>query len=251
MIMLAPTTDTTIVGDADALASSVSMMIADARIQYSDCPFGTLSHHTSGGVSHYIRSSQDALVWGHRPVALEMIAKDWECITSRLVETHMFIVSTSHGQPTTSQIKSAYRPAWRPQIKSASTYEEIVAVLRLFGLDTLADRLGYLCSLADDDPDEPRIEVGSLREMALFLMGERQLLDPRIGVTLDGLIQIEWRVPDSGILAMVFLPSGLIRFAAISAPARSGVDRWSVNGMLPKDDALAAVRPFTEHIRLI
>ena len=136
-------------------------------------------------------------------------------------------------------------PAWRPQIEAAGTHEEIITALRLFGLDAVADRLGYLCSLAYDDPDEAPIEIESLRPMALFLMSQRQLRDPQIGITPNGLMQIEWRLPSNGILAMEFLFSGLIRFAAISAPAQRGVDRLSVNGTLPVDSTLEAVRPFT------
>ncbi len=163
----------------------------------------------------------------------------------------MSVASTFHEQSTAIHVKSAHRPAWRPQIAGATTHEEVIAVLRLFGLDTVADRLVYLRSLADDDPDEPRIEIESLRAMALFIMSERNLRDPRIGVTPDGLIQTDWRTADNGILAMVFLPSGLIQFAAVSGPAQPETERWRVNGALPKDETLLAVRPFTESIRLI
>ena len=92
------------------------------------------------------------------------------------------------------------------------------------------------------------MSIESLRALALFLMSERQLPDPQIGVTPDGLAQIEWRFPTNGILAMEFLSSGLIRFAAISAPAQRGVERLSVNGTLPKDEVLAAVQPFTARL---
>ena len=134
---------------------------------------------------------------------------------------------------------------WPTRIAAESTQEGIIAVLRLFGLEEVADRLGYLRGLADDDPDETAMEVESLRAMALFLMSERQLPDPQIGITPDGLMQTEWRTPPNGILAMEFLPSGLIRFAAVSAPAQPAVGRRSVNGTLRKDETLAAVRPFT------
>ena len=135
-------------------------------------------------------------------------------------------------------------------IATVSTHEEIIAVLSLFGLDAVADRLGYLRSLADDDPDEAPIEIESLRAMALFLMSERQLPDPRVGVTPDGFIQIDWSVQPNGLLAMEFLPSGLIRFAAISAPAQRGIERLNVNGTLPKDEILGAVRPFIPRLQL-
>ena len=139
-------------------------------------------------------------------------------------------------------------PAWQPQIESASTHEEIIAVLRSFGLDAIADRLNYLRQLVEDDPDKPSIALESLRAMALFLMSERELAAPQIGVTSDGLAQIEWRFPTNGILAMEFLSSGLIRFSAISAPAQRSVERLSVNGTLHKDAALEAIRPFTSRL---
>ena len=148
----------------------------------------------------------------------------------------------------TAQTRISPRPAWRPQIEAANTHEAIVAVLRLFGLGAVADRLSYLRRLVDDDPDEPTIKIESLRALVNFLMSERHLPDPQIGVGPDGLAQIEWRITANGILAMEFLPSGLIRFAAISAPAQHGIERMSVNGTLPKDATLDAVRPFTSRL---
>ncbi len=155
---------------------------------------------------------------------------------------------TSETQSIGALTKSSLLPAWQPQIESASTHEAITAVFRSFGLDAIADRLNYLRQLVEDDPDESPMAIESLRAMALFLMSERQLAAPQIGVTPDGLAQIEWRFPTNGILAMEFLSSGLIRFAAISAPARPGVERLSVNGTLPKDAALEAIRPFTARL---
>ena len=134
--------------------------------------------------------------------------------------------------------------AW-PDIDPESTHEATMAVLRWWGRGAVADRLLYLRNLAREDPEESPVDLGSLRAMAHFLRSERQLPDPRIGVTSVGLVQIEWRVPTNGILAMEFLPSGLIRFAAVSAPVGSGVERLTVNGTLPKEETLAAVRPFT------
>lgn len=170
---------------------------------------------------------------GPRPLTLESLAKCWVSVGKPIVWS------------TAVQPRITILPAWRPQIDAVAQHEQIIAVLRLFGLDAVADRLGYLHSLADDDPEEPRIDIESLRAMALFIMGERQLPDPQIGVNPDGLIQIEWRVSIDGLLAMEFLPSGLIRFAAISARAQPGLERLRVNGTLPKEDTLKALRPFT------
>ncbi len=145
---------------------------------------------------------------------------------------------------------TARGPAWELTIDSASTPNEIIAVLRLNRLDTIADRLKYLRQLVEDDPDEPPIAIESLRTLVNFLLSERQLPNPQIGVSPDGLAQVEWRIPTNGILAMEFLPSGLIRFAAISSTAQRSAERLRVNGTLPKKDALIAVRPFTSHMQL-
>lgn len=143
-------------------------------------------------------------------------------------------------------VRKRSRPAYFSD--TVNTPEAIIAVLRVFGLDALSDRLDYLQRLVEDDPDEPSMVLESLRALVHFLIDEQQLPAPQIGVSPDGLSQIEWRIPTNGILAMEFLPSGLIRFAAISAPARPGVERESVNGTLSKDATLDAVRPFTARL---
>ncbi len=157
-------------------------------------------------------------------------------------DTHKTWIATAFRR------RSPLRPPWQPQIKAAGTQVEIAALLRLFGMEGTADRLRYLRDLARNDPDEPRLNIDSLRFMALFTMAERQLPEPRIGVSPDGLAHIEWRLSANGILAMEFLTSGLIRFAAISAPAQASVERMHVGGTLPKDEALEAVKPFTKQI---
>ena len=131
------------------------------------------------------------------------------------------------------------------EIETASTHEEVSAVLRQNGLEAAAERLNQLGSLMAEDDNEPRFEIESVKALASFLVTEKQLPEPQIGVTPDGLVQIEWRVATSGILAMEFLVSRLIRFAAISAPVQPGIDRLSVHGTLPKDATLTAVSPFT------
>ena len=141
------------------------------------------------------------------------------------------------------------RIPWKKHIAEATKQEEIVAILRLFELDAIADRLGYLQRTIADDPDEQPLTFESLRGLALFLMSERQLPYPQIAISPEGNAQIEWRVGENGILAMEFLPvDGLIRFAAISAPAKLGVQRNKVYGTLPKEDALNAVKAFTSEI---
>lgn len=139
----------------------------------------------------------------------------------------------------------ALHPASEADIDTAGTPEEIIGVIKTLGRDAVADRLAYLRELVEEDPVEPPMDLESLRAMALFLMSERKLPDPQIGVDPDGIMQIQWRVPSDGLLAMEFLPKGLIRFAAVSEPATPGVERLRVSGALPKAETLDAVQPFT------
>ena len=129
-------------------------------------------------------------------------------------------------------------------VAEVEKHEEIIAGLRLVGLDEAANRLSYLESLADDDPDEPPMLLESLRHLALFLVSERRLGNPQIGISPDGLVGAQWYSENDAVVAMEFLADGLIRFAAISAPANCGVERQRVSGVLGKRETLQAVEPF-------
>ena len=177
------------------------------------------------------------------------------------LEQFIELLVQSQAQPLTTQYYGSHhqgqthgesqqwqRISWKRHIIYATKQEEIIAILRLFGLGAIADRLGYLQKMVADDPDEQPIVLDSLRQLALFLMSERQLPDPQIGVNASGLMQVEWRVPEDGILAMEFLPSDFIRFAAVSAPVTHGPQRMTVSGTLGKDATLEAVGVFTSLI---
>ena len=141
---------------------------------------------------------------------------------------------------------------WHSELDNAATTTAIVAMLRSQARQTVADRIDYLHALARDDPEEQPIAMESLRRMARFLLSHRGLPDPEVGVSPNGYAQVEWTLPDgsadqagNGLLAMEFLPSPLVRFAALSAPYRPGVDRLTVHGTLPADETFDAVRAFT------
>ena len=90
--------------------------------------------------------------------------------------------------------------------------------------------------------------IDSMKALVAFLTAERSLSDPEIGISPDGLAQIEWRIPQNGILAMEFLSTSLIRFAAVSASTQHGDIRSRVNGTLPRSAVLDAIRSFTSSI---
>ena len=126
----------------------------------------------------------------------------------------------------------------------AASENEIIDLLRDVELEPIADRLVYLQECVADDPEEEPMDLESLKQFASFIMSERQLRQPRIGVNPDGFIQAEWELTTDGGIAMNFLPSGFIEFAAISAPATHKVQRIRVSGTLAKDNALRDLAPF-------
>ena len=132
------------------------------------------------------------------------------------------------------------------QVDAAADHRDIATALEQSGHGAIAARLAHLHRLVDEDPEEPGISIESLRGLASFLLEEPQLPSPRLGVGPEGFVQAEWRVPEDGMLALKFLPSGFIRFAAVSAPARPGIERRRVNGTLPATDVADAVRMFTD-----
>ena len=144
------------------------------------------------------------------------------------------------------------REAWRGELDSAATASAIVAILRSQSRQTVADRIDYLHALASNDPEEQPIALESLRRLARFLLNHHGLSDPEVGVTPSGFALVEWTLPDvsgnqagNGLLAMEFLPTPLVRFAAVSAPYRPGIDRLTVHGTLGADATFDAVRGFT------
>ena len=136
-----------------------------------------------------------------------------------------------------------------PMTTGANAFKQVVALLRSFGRGEIADRVIQLKALVDDDAEQPSIDTDSLRAVAKFLLSERHLPDPEIGISPDGLVQAEWYIGTSGIVALEFLPAQLIRFAAIAFSKLPGdVERLRVNGILAKEDALKAVDPFISQV---
>ena len=130
------------------------------------------------------------------------------------------------------------------RVLAATQPDDVVAALSLGGCRAAADRIRDLNEMTRDAaPDEPAVVVASLRELALFLLSQRRLVDPEIGLGPDGLLLAEWASAERGVLAMKFLPDGIIQFAGVSAAGGPG-PRLRVHGALPKDRALDAVRAF-------
>ena len=129
----------------------------------------------------------------------------------------------------------------RERVPKTGAPECAADALRSAGMISVANRIAYLSRAAAEDPEDDPIDPDSLRRLTRFLIEERQLPRPRIGVSPGGIMQIEWRIAGGGILAMEFPPDGRICFAAVSGGER-------VSGTLGKDAAMRAVKPFVDRL---
>ena len=116
--------------------------------------------------------------------------------------------------------------------------------LSAVGRTEAAEKLTELMFLIDEDPDEPDLDADSLIYFADFLIDEPNFETPVIGIDPEGRVQAEWPVLSQGLLVLNFRQDGLVRFVALSEPARPGRERMRVSGTLRKRDALRAVEPF-------
>ena len=116
--------------------------------------------------------------------------------------------------------------------------------LSAVGRTEAAEKLTELMFLIDEDPDEPDLDADSLMYFADFLIDEPNFETPVIGIDPEGRVQAEWPVLSQGLLVLNFRQDGLVRFVALSEPARPGRERMRVSGTLRKRDALRAVEPF-------
>ena len=140
---------------------------------------------------------------------------------------------------------------WRDptaEIKSAATTDAVVMVLRRLELGEVADRIAELSRLREIDPDEPELNVDSLKEMAIAVIDNPRLRAPRLTVSEQGFVHAEWRTVEGGAVAMTFLPTGRVEFGAISAPALEGKEILRLGGLHIRDVALSAVQWYAEQI---
>ena len=162
----------------------------------------------------------------------------------------------------------------RGPCEAAEEESEIVDDLRLHGLNELAARLAHLSVIIADDPDAPDLVIESLRSFADFFMQEKRLTVPEVGAGPEGFLEVEWRIraegeasviasyarwvrsderywgQGDGILAMKFLPSGSIQYAAVSGPVGRGKERLRSSGVYFKNSIMPAIQAFTSRLGL-
>ncbi len=152
----------------------------------------------------------------------------------------------------------------RTPIMEVREDKEIVDALKSHGLNEVASRLVQLKEMIAENLDDQDLAIDSLLSFAEFFIQVTHLPIPEIGASPEGFVEAEWRIPSSGegtptsdasywgrgdgILAMKFLPTGLIRFAATSGQAGQGKELLRTSGVLPRTSILPAVQTFVSRL---
>ena len=197
-------------------------------------------------VEHPVKwTDSDDLHWRHLPSAVHKAKESTE---------RYRVVYLADGK----SVYKSFRPStsapefdWlKPTVHDVegTTHRGMAQLFRWFGKTVVADRIEELLAIAEEDQDEPHMSIDSLRNLGRLLIAEQELTEPDIGVTPNGLVQAQWSTPGNGVVAMEFLVSGLVRFAAISAPAKRGVKRKAVRGALEHKEMLHAIQPFSKQL---
>ncbi|MCY3999884.1 MAG: hypothetical protein OXF84_03625 [Bacteroidetes bacterium] len=120
----------------------------------------------------------------------------------RQLQTNSYNTDSKHGE-------------FFSAIKVASRHEEIFSVLVKAKCFEVVEELKYLNDLTNDDPDELPMDLGSLKNLAIFFVENGKYLpEPAIGISPYELLQAEWHSTRSSAV-MKFLSDGKIRYAGV------------------------------------
>ena len=86
---------------------------------------------------------------------------------------------------------------------STAEEREIIENLRENGRPVLAQNLKQMLEDMADDPDEPPINILSLRDMASLFLEKRDYADPFISPAW-GIVHTQWRIDGNGVIVWGF-----------------------------------------------
>ena len=101
-----------------------------------------------------------------------------------------------------------------PMSEFPKEHQGVIELLRDNGRHMLADKLITMLRNVSEDPDEPEINIVSLRDMARLLIENATFTDPFIGPDRLGIVHAQWRIIGNGVLLMGFLGYGEILLVA-------------------------------------
>lgn len=130
------------------------------------------------------------------------------------------------------------------RVMAAKTHEDVVKEFRSSSLNDIADRIERLRKSAADSNGGVDFDLKSLRQMASMLLSHSYLPAPQLTVDDAGCAHAMWKMPDSGVILMVFLPYGMVRYRGVFQPPESSGPQWNTQGVLPLGQVMSTLQPF-------
>ena len=118
-----------------------------------------------------------------------------------------------------------------PIVDFPANHRETVDYLRANGRPILADKLVTMLQNIDEDPDEPQVNIVSLRDMARCLVEHGDFADPSIGPDRYSMVYAQWRIMGDGVLVVSFLGNAEILLVAQADRDGSSVDVSEQGGL--------------------
>ena len=82
--------------------------------------------------------------------------------------------------------------------------QEVVDWLRNKGRPVLSDKVVTMLKDVQEEPDGPQVNIVSLKQMAEFLVEQKDFADPSIGPDRHGIVYAQWRIIGNGVLVIRF-----------------------------------------------
>ena len=159
--------------------------------------------------------------------------------TAMFIDEHRYVIIYDPSAPMSGFYKNLVEP--RVSLRSSvSEQNTFVALLVSAGQDAVAERVLKLFRIVDEDPEKHPVETESLRNFTAFFSTYLDLGVPAVGVDGEGSIQAEWRTAERGVVVMVFLPDGRVRYAGVAGLNPANTIR--VRGTVHREDVLEQLR---------
>jgi hypothetical protein len=133
-------------------------------------------------------------------------------------------------------------------IDHVDTVGNAVFALDELGLGRTAKRVAALVDIRRDDPDEPEVNLDSLKRLVRVMQSNPGWGEPLLAVRDDGSVHAEWPCCNGGRVAMAFLPNERVAYSALSAPADADKEVLNVGGYHHEKEVLTTLRWFTSQI---
>ncbi len=133
-------------------------------------------------------------------------------------------------------------------IDHVTTIFEAVFALEALGLQQTAKRVAHLDSLCREDPDEPDIDLESLKRLVRVMQANPAWGEPTLALAGEkNCIHAEWAVVGGGRVTISFLPSDRVDYTASSATVMDD-DALDIAGRHLEGEAIQNLRWFTDRI---